>query len=43
MKFVKRNFIQNKKKEKDRKDKVLQILVQFVGTYLRENPGKESS
>ena len=25
-----------KKQERDRKDKVLQILVQFAGTYLRE-------
>ena len=28
-------------KERDRKDKVLQILVQFAGTYLGECPGKK--
>ena len=36
--MLKRNFIQKikNKKEKDRKDDGLQILVQFAGTYLRE-------
>ena len=36
-------FNKRNKKERDRKDKVLQILVQFAGTYLRECPGKKSS
>ena len=30
-----------KKKKGDRKDKGLQILVQFAGTYLRECPGNK--
>ena len=40
-KFLKRNFIQRNKKERGRKDKVLQILVQFAGTYLRKCPGNK--
>ena len=39
-KIFKRNFMQ-KKQEGDRKDKVLQILVQFAGTYLRESSGNK--
>ena len=37
----KQNSYKRNKEERDRKDKVLQILVQFAGTYLRECPGNK--
>ena len=40
-KFLKSNFIQRNQKERDRKDKVLQIFVQFAGIYLKECPGNK--
>ena len=42
-KVFKRNFIQRIKKERDRKDKVLQIIVQFAGNLSERVSGKQSS
>ena len=39
--FKKEFSTKKQKKKRDRKDKVLQIFVQFGGTYLRECPGNK--
>ena len=39
--FEKEFYTRKNKKERDRKDKVLQIIVQFAGTYLRKCLGNK--